>query len=271
MAQQLVKSCEKYFGTRNFYEVLKISKNADEKQVKKAYHKLSLLVHPDRVDEKTKEEATEKFKVLSFIHSVLSDNDKRKIYDETGQYDEESEEVAMRNWADYWRSLFRVVTVEDIENYEKNYKGSETELKDLKRAYIDGKGDMDYIFEAVPFVNYEDESRLREIISKLIEDEEVPAFRAFTHENEKKKLRRKRKWAKEAKEAEQLSKMLKIEEDEKQKSTNDLALAIQNRNRERAGEAENFFDSLIEKYASKAEKSKKTKKTTTGKQKKKNS
>lgn len=107
--------------------------------VKKAYHKLSLLVHPDRVDDDTKEEATEKFKLLSFIHSILSDNDKRKIYDETGQYDEESEEVVMRNWADYWRTLFKPITVEDINKYEKTYKGSETEIKDLKRAYMDSK------------------------------------------------------------------------------------------------------------------------------------
>ena len=107
--------------------------------VKKAYHKLSLLVHPDRVEENTKVEATEKFKVLGRIHSILSDNDKRKIYDESGQYDEESDEAAMRNWSDYWRTLFKEITVEDINNYEKNYKGSETELKDLKRAYMDSK------------------------------------------------------------------------------------------------------------------------------------
>lgn len=45
----------------------------------------------------------------------------------------------MRNWADYWRSLFKEITVEDINNYEKNYKGSDTEIKDLKRAYMDSK------------------------------------------------------------------------------------------------------------------------------------
>jgi DnaJ family protein C protein 9 len=53
--------------------------------VQKAYHKLSLLVHPDRVEEKEKIEATEKFKVLGKIHSILSDKDKRAIYDESGK------------------------------------------------------------------------------------------------------------------------------------------------------------------------------------------
>lgn len=97
---------------------------------------MSLLVHPDRVPEELKTEATEKFKVLGLIHSVLSDNDNRKIYDETGQFDDETDEVSMRNWSDYWRSLFKEVTVEDINNYEKSYKNSEMEIKDLKRAYL---------------------------------------------------------------------------------------------------------------------------------------
>ncbi|EGI60311.1 DnaJ-like protein subfamily C member 9 [Acromyrmex echinatior] len=249
----LLDLCEQYFGARNFYDVLKIPKTANDKQVKKAYHKLSLLVHPDRVEENIKEEATEKFKVLGRIHSILSDSEKRKIYDESGQYDEESEEVVMRNWADYWRSLFKEITVEDINNYEKNYKGSETEIKDLKRAYIDSKGDMDYILEAVPFTNCDEEPRLHAIIQDLIERGEVPEYTTFTNENKKKKQRRRRKWAKEAAEAERLEKMLKIENEENA-ATNDLALVIQNRNKARANQAESFFDSLIDKYAKKIEK-----------------
>lgn len=61
-------------------------------------------------------------------------------------------------------------------------------------------------------------------------------------------------WAKEAAEAERLEKMLKIENEENA-AANDLALVIQNRNKARAGQSDSFFDSLIEKYATKAEKS----------------
>lgn len=100
---------------------------------------MSLLVHPDRVEDDIKEEATEKFKVLGRIHEILSDKDKRNIYDETGSYDEDSEAVSMRNWGDYWRTLFKPITVEEISKYESDYKGSETELKDLKRAYMDSE------------------------------------------------------------------------------------------------------------------------------------
>ena len=96
-------------------------------------------MHPDRVDEGVKEEATEKFKVLGKIHSILSDGEKRRIYDETGQFDEDSDEFAMRNWSEYWRMLFKPVTVQDINKYKQDYQGSDTEIKDLKRAYIDSK------------------------------------------------------------------------------------------------------------------------------------
>jgi len=251
MGKKILDLCEEYFGARDFYEVLKIPKTANEKQVKKAYHKLSLLVHPDRVGEEVKAEATEKFKVLGVIHSILSDNDKRKIYDETGQFDDDDEEVVMRNWADYWRTLFKPITVQDINKYEQSYKGSETEIKDLKRAYLDSKGDMDHILESVPFTNCEEEPRLKAIIQDLIEKDEVPEYKQFTEESEKKRLRRKRKWEREAKEAASLDEMLEIEKQES--SNDDLALQILNKNKARQSHSESFFDSLIEKYAKKAE------------------
>lgn len=41
--------------------------------------------HPDKVIEKDKSEATEKFKIISRIHALLSDADKRKLYNDTGK------------------------------------------------------------------------------------------------------------------------------------------------------------------------------------------
>lgn len=53
--------------------------------VKRGYHKLSLKVHPDRVHGDGKKTATEKFQVLGKIYCILSDKDKRAVYDETGE------------------------------------------------------------------------------------------------------------------------------------------------------------------------------------------
>lgn len=50
--------------------------------VKKAYYKVALRVHPDRVPEEEKEEATEKFKILAKLNEVLSDKNKKALYDE---------------------------------------------------------------------------------------------------------------------------------------------------------------------------------------------
>ena len=53
--------------------------------VRRAYHKVSLKVHPDRVEEKDKKVATEKFQTLGKVYSILSDEERRKIYNETGK------------------------------------------------------------------------------------------------------------------------------------------------------------------------------------------
>ena len=53
--------------------------------VKKGYHKVSLKVHPDRVPEEGKEEATLKFQTLGKVYCILSNKEKRAVYDETGK------------------------------------------------------------------------------------------------------------------------------------------------------------------------------------------
>lgn len=45
---------------------------------------MARLVHPDRADDSEKERCTEKFKILQKIHTILTDANKRRTYDETG-------------------------------------------------------------------------------------------------------------------------------------------------------------------------------------------
>jgi molecular chaperone DnaJ len=67
---------------RDYYEVLGVDRNADEATIKKAYRKLAMQYHPDKNPDN--KEAEEKFKEASEAYEVLSDKEKRQIYDQYG-------------------------------------------------------------------------------------------------------------------------------------------------------------------------------------------
>ncbi|MDU3423116.1 MAG: molecular chaperone DnaJ [Peptostreptococcus sp.] len=69
-------------ANKDYYEMLGVSKTADEKEIKKAYRKLAMKYHPDK--NPGDKEAEEKFKEINEAYEVLSDADKRKIYDQYG-------------------------------------------------------------------------------------------------------------------------------------------------------------------------------------------
>jgi DnaJ-class molecular chaperone len=66
-------------NNNNLYETLGVDKTATQEEIKKAYRKLSLELHPDRNN--GSDESTEKFKKISNAYETLGDEDKRKIYD----------------------------------------------------------------------------------------------------------------------------------------------------------------------------------------------
>jgi molecular chaperone DnaJ len=67
---------------RDYYEVLGVSKNADEAELKKAYRRLAMKYHPDRNEGDAK--AEEKFKEAKEAHDILSNAQKRAAYDQFG-------------------------------------------------------------------------------------------------------------------------------------------------------------------------------------------
>ena len=68
----------------DYYQVLGIERNASDDDIKKAYKKNALKYHPDKV-EGSKEEASAQFQKISTAYEVLSDSQKRQIYDTRGE------------------------------------------------------------------------------------------------------------------------------------------------------------------------------------------
>ena len=67
---------------RDYYEVLGVSKSADDSEIKKAYRKLAMKYHPDR--NQGDADAEVKFKEASEAYAVLHDKEKRSAYDQFG-------------------------------------------------------------------------------------------------------------------------------------------------------------------------------------------
>ena len=67
---------------RDYYEVLGVGKDADAKEIKKAYRKLAMKYHPDK--NPGDKDAEEKFKEINEAYEVLSDEEKRSTYDRFG-------------------------------------------------------------------------------------------------------------------------------------------------------------------------------------------
>ncbi|KAJ7324205.1 hypothetical protein JRQ81_017225 [Phrynocephalus forsythii] len=247
----LLELCREAFGAGDLYEVLGVRREASANEIRRGYHKVSLRVHPDRAGPgEEKEKATVHFQILGKVYAVLSDKEQRAVYDEQGVVDEESTVLTQdRNWEEYWRLLFKKITVKDIEDFEKKYRDSAEELEDIKGAYEDFKGDMDKIMESVLCADYTDEPRIRKIIQQGIDNGELPSYKAFVKESKQKITARKRRAEKEAKEAEKSREELGLGEGD-----DDLRALIQMRNENRKKEMDGFLAQMEEKYGNKPKK-----------------
>lgn len=106
---------------RDYYEVLGIQKNASQAEIKSQYRKMALKFHPDR---NKSPDATEHFKEISEAYAILSDDEKRKIYDQYGHAGVDGR-----------------YTTEDI------FRGARVNFEDIFGGF--GSGGFDSIFESL--------------------------------------------------------------------------------------------------------------------------
>ena len=63
----------------DYYRILGVKRSATDREIKKAFRKLSLKWHPDKNEPDKKEEAEAKFKSIAEAYTVLSDSEKRQV------------------------------------------------------------------------------------------------------------------------------------------------------------------------------------------------
>ncbi|EDO44765.1 predicted protein [Nematostella vectensis] len=87
---------------RDFYAILGVPRDASKNQIKRAYRKLAMKLHPDKNKDDPK--AQEKFHDIGAAYEVLADDDQRKIYDQRGE--EGLKNAGHRDHSDPFSSFF---------------------------------------------------------------------------------------------------------------------------------------------------------------------
>ena len=169
---------------QDLYSLLGVQKNATNTEIRKAYRRLVFLCHPDK--NKTDPNASTKFANISRAYKILYNPESRKIYDETGEYDEENQgEINITDTLTYFRKIY---SPKDIESFEKKYIGSKEEEEDLINFYNENGGDMKKILEWIPFSKNEDVERYIKIYEKLFKNKTLKKNKKFEDSKDKIKL-----------------------------------------------------------------------------------
>ncbi|KAJ0523452.1 putative DnaJ domain, Chaperone J-domain superfamily [Helianthus annuus] len=117
--------------SNDFYEILGLKKECTEAELKNAYRKLAMRWHPDRCsasgNSKNVEEANKKFQAVQEAYSVLSDANRRLLYD-VGIHDGDDDDDDKDGMADF---LSEMATMMRQNKTNENIETSFEELKDL--------------------------------------------------------------------------------------------------------------------------------------------
>ncbi|KAG6414109.1 hypothetical protein SASPL_126827 [Salvia splendens] len=220
---------------KSLYEILGVEKQASHQEIKKAYYKLALRLHPDK--NPGNEEAKEKFQQLQKVISILGDEEKRAVYDQTGCVDDaDLAGDVIQNLQTFFRAMYKKVTESDIEEFEANYRGSDTEQKDLLDLFKKVKGNMDKLFCCMicsdPLL---DSHRFKDIIDEAISAGDLKSTKAYE------------KWTKKVSKTKPPTSPLRQRKKSK-KGSDDLYAIIAQRQNERRGKVDSMFSSLVQRY-----------------------
>ena len=180
------KDCEELGPvTKVLYDMLGVSQTASQAEIKKAYHRLALVNHPDKCPDDPN--ASDKFQKLQKAYEVLSNPKKRSRYDEYGD-DGEGDAFKTDEWLeayDYYRNLHPEVTKQDYKSFAQRYYNSAEEQADLIEFYNDHEGNITKILEFIMCSRNEDVPRFIEFYETKIAAKELKRFKAFDQSKKK--------------------------------------------------------------------------------------
>ncbi|SGZ22507.1 BQ5605_C022g09498 [Microbotryum silenes-dioicae] len=202
----------------DLYATLNLNRTATEAEIKSAYRRGALLSHPDKLPPTASEveilASQLRFQRISYAYNVLKDEKRRKRYDDTGRTDEgRGIERSEDEWREYFKELWTgQINAETIDQFKKEYQGSEEELSDLLEAYDVHSGDLESISNHIMCSTIEDEPRFISLINKAIQDGRLRTCKKWTTSSKNLKARTTRinKANKEANEAEAYAKELGV-------------------------------------------------------------
>ncbi|RSH82293.1 hypothetical protein EHS25_006003 [Saitozyma podzolica] len=217
------------------YTALSVERAAEAEEIRKAYRRAALRLHPDKHAGKTpgeKEEMSREFQKVGFAYAVLSDEKKRKSgkeepsgaeemerrdvvgvsldptrsvahlenwhaeYDETGRTDESAfADAEEMGWDAYFESLFERIDRKVLDEDKARYQGSEEETEDLISAYTESRGSLPDILSMIPHSTFTDEPRLIGSINELIAGGKLKSTKTWVRTSTDEKSRAKREKA----------------------------------------------------------------------------
>lgn len=138
---------------RDYYEVLGINRDADEATIKRAYRSLAMKYHPDR--NPGDRQAIEKMKEINEAYAVLSDREKRYLYDTYGHAGLEGYTTADIYRGTDFASLFREFGLSDFDfgfgdSIFNTIFGTRHSTRTLKKG-ADIRYDLQVTFEEVAY------------------------------------------------------------------------------------------------------------------------
>ncbi|SNX87127.1 related to DnaJ protein [Melanopsichium pennsylvanicum] len=210
-------------GNIDLYGTLVVAKQATQEEIKKAYKKLALKFHPDKVlsssSTTNSQDVIKQFQKIGFAYAVLSDEVRRRKFDNTGSTAQlmfgESDDNY--DWNEYFKELWTgQVSRQALDDFKKKYQNSVEEKQDILAAYQATNGDLAAMFDHVPCCEFiVDEKRFITIIDDAIKEGEIKETKEWgkskKDEKSRKALREKAK--REAHEAEKLAKELGVWDD----------------------------------------------------------